>query len=159
MRRSSARAAVVDLDRHLRGDGDGVHWTLDGSEDLNANLVRLDPHHAMDAHTNDEVDVLIVVLAGTGRLTVDGRTSRLAPHVVAHVPQGTQRTVEAGAQGLAYLTTHRRRGPLGIRPDAPRRRVEDPPEDPGGDPACWAHLFADADAETDSDADTDDAGR
>lgn len=89
--------------------------------------------------------MLIVVVAGTGRLTVDGRTSRLAPHVVAHVPKRARRVVEAGEHGLTYLTTHRRRGPLGIRQDAQRRQVDDPPEDLGGDPACWAHLFDDTD--------------
>ena len=81
-----------------------------------------------------EGDVVIVVLAGSGRLTTDGRTTDLAPHVVACVPRASLRTVEAAdGRGLDYLSIHRRRAPLAIGP-AP---------DEGGDPACWAHLFPD----------------
>jgi mannose-6-phosphate isomerase-like protein (cupin superfamily) len=136
---------VVDLDR-LAGSGDGVHWALAGSGDLNANLVRLDPGHAIGEHGNDEVDVLVVVLAGTGRLTVDGEAIDLAPHVAVHVPKGARRSVAAGEQGLAYLTTHRRRGPPGIRsrPAGPVE-AEGPAPDEGGEAACWLHTFDERD--------------
>jgi mannose-6-phosphate isomerase-like protein (cupin superfamily) len=126
---------MTDLSDVLEGvEGDGVHWTLDASGDLNVNLVHLDAGHAIGENVNDEVDVVMVVLAGRGRLTVDSRPTDLTPHVVAYVPRASLRSVHAAdAEGLDYLSIHRRRGPLGIRPAA----------DEGGDPACWADLFDD----------------
>lgn len=107
--------ASADLAPLLDAAGDGVHWTLDPSDDLNANLVRLEPGHVMAEHVNDEVDVLLVVLAGGGRAVVDASTVALRPHVVTHLAKGARRSVHAGSAGLAYLTVHRRRGGLTIR--------------------------------------------
>lgn len=106
--------AAVDLTRWLDAAGDGVHWTLEPSRDLNANLVRLEPDHAMPEHSNAEVDVLLVVLSGSGHVVVDGASVALAANVVAHVPKGATRAIHAGPEGLAYLSVHRRRGGLTI---------------------------------------------
>jgi len=95
---------------------DGVQWALEASDDLNANLVVLGAGGGIGEHVNDAVDVVLVVLAGSGRAIVDGEEVALAPHVVAHLPKGARRQVVAGAEGLRYLTVHRRRGPLAIRP-------------------------------------------
>jgi hypothetical protein len=38
--------------------------------DLQANLVRLDHGHRIQPHSNDEVDVLVVVVSGRGQLTL-----------------------------------------------------------------------------------------
>ena len=103
----------VDL-ATIVGTGDGVHWTLATPGDLNANLVVLDPGHAIEAHTNNEVDVVMVVLAGTGHATVDGVERELRPDVLLHIPRGTSRAVVADDAGMRYLTVHRRRGPLQI---------------------------------------------
>lgn len=108
--------AAADLTALLAAPGDGVHWTLVPDSDLNANLVRLDADHAIDEHVNEEVDVLLVTLAGSGRVVVGTRTVLLTPTVVAHVPKGAPRSVHAGPDGLAYLTVHRRRGGLTIGP-------------------------------------------
>ena len=108
-------ATVTDLAEFLDAQGDGVHWTMAGSEDLNANLVRLGPNRTMAEHRNDDVDVLIVVLAGSARLVVDGEEHRVGPGVLALVPRGATRMIRADAGGSAYITIHRRRGPLGIR--------------------------------------------
>lgn len=105
-----ADVVAADLTPLLDAAGDGVHWTLEGGDDLNANLVRLDPDHVMGEHVNDEVDVLVVVLAGGGHAVVEASTVELHPHVVAHLPKGARRAIHAGADGLAYLTVHRRRG-------------------------------------------------
>jgi len=111
---------MTDLTGYLRrAAGDGVQWTLETPGELNANLVHLDPGHAIGEHVNDAVDVLVVVVAGAGRLTTDGDDTPLVPHVVAHVPRGAHRAVHADAEaGLDYLSIHRRRGPLGIRGQA-----------------------------------------
>lgn len=128
--------------------GDGVHWALEEPGDLNVNLVHLDAGHVVGDHANDEVDVLIVVLAGRGRLRIDGHGTDLTAHVVARVPRMSRRSVHAAEdEGLDYLSIHRRRGPLGIRPARSRPAEVTDPRDEGGDPACWAHLFED-DTET-----------
>ena len=103
----------VDLDR-VPVTGDGVQWSLGPSRDLNANLVHLEPGHGIGEHVNDEVDVLVVVVSGSGTAHVDGDDVGLRQHVVAHLPRGVRRRIDAGPEGLSYLTVHRRRGPLGI---------------------------------------------
>ncbi|HEX7095546.1 MAG TPA: hypothetical protein VF183_06670 [Acidimicrobiales bacterium] len=109
-------ATVVDLAALVapRPDGDGVQWALEDSADLNVNLVTLHPGGYIARHLNSEVDVAIVVLRGSGTLHCDAGEHALAPHVVAHVPKGSERAVVAGDEGMAYLTVHRRRGALGI---------------------------------------------
>jgi quercetin dioxygenase-like cupin family protein len=107
---------AADLTSLLPVQGDGVHWTLVPDSDLNANLVRLDPGHAIAEHVNEEVDVLLVTLAGSGRVVAGTRSIILVPAVVAHVPKGVPRSVHAGANGLGYLTVHRRSGGLTIGP-------------------------------------------
>jgi quercetin dioxygenase-like cupin family protein len=72
----------------------------------------------MAEHANYELDVVLIVLAGTGRLVVDNVDRHVATAVVAQIPKGTTRAIHADAEGMAYLTVHRRRDPLGIRPAA-----------------------------------------
>jgi mannose-6-phosphate isomerase-like protein (cupin superfamily) len=140
---------MTDLTRLLQDvEGDGVHWTLDSSGDLNVNLVHLDAGHVVGEHTNDEVDVVIVVLAGRGQLMIDGGGTDLTRHVVANVPRASRRSLHAAdGGGLDYLTIHRRRGPLGIGGERSDRAVTEPRREEGGDPACWAHLFENDDTE------------
>ena len=99
----------VDL-TSLAGGGKhaGALWRLDG-EDLQANLVRLDQGDGIEPHRNDEVDVLVVVVLGRGELTLDGQVHRLAPMVIAWLPKGTVRAIQAVDGPLAYLSIHRRR--------------------------------------------------
>jgi quercetin dioxygenase-like cupin family protein len=134
---------MTDLTRLLQStEGDGVHWTLEEPGDLNVNLVHLDAGHVVGEHTNDEVDVLIVVLAGGGRLTIDGHGTDLTTHVVANVTRGSHRSVRAADdEGLDYLSIHRSRRPLGIRSGRSDLAAMGAPREEGGDPACWAHLF------------------
>lgn len=109
---------VVRLDEILTVDpsGDGVHWSLQPGRDLNVNLVHLDPGSEVAAHTNEDVDVTLIVLTGTGRLRIDDANHELSPHVLALAAVGTERSIIAGPDGLTYLTVHRSRGPLDIAP-------------------------------------------
>jgi quercetin dioxygenase-like cupin family protein len=112
---------LVDLASLAAGGGhSGARWRLDG-EDLQANLVRLDRGDRIQPHRNDEVEVLVVVVAGRGELTLDGQVHHLAPMVLAHLPKGTVRAVEAVDGPLAYLSVHRRR-PAGLQLGRPARR-------------------------------------
>jgi quercetin dioxygenase-like cupin family protein len=111
----------VDLARLAAGgDHAGALWRLDGA-DLQANLVRLGPGDRIEAHRNDEVEVLMVVVLGRGELTVDGRVHRLAPMALVHLPRGAVRAVEAVDGPLVYLSVHRRR-PAGLQVGRPARR-------------------------------------
>ena len=102
------------------GGHPGALWRLDG-QDLQANLVRLDPGDRIQPHRNDEVDVLVVVVLGRGELTLDGQVHQLAPMVLAHLPKGTVRAIEAVDGPLAYLSVHRRR-PAGLQVGRPAQR-------------------------------------
>lgn len=111
----------MDLDALERGGPSGAVWSLEGSDDLNANLVVLAPGAKIDTHVNREVEVLYVVLDGTGVLVVDGVVWHLHAHVSVLVPKGAQRKLtatggvdEADDVPLRYLTVHRRRGGLQI---------------------------------------------
>jgi quercetin dioxygenase-like cupin family protein len=92
----------------------GVIWTLDESGDLNANLVRFDVGGGVEEHVNDEVDVLFVGVAGSGTVRVDGEEHALSAGTLVFVPRGARRSTGATSDGFAYLTVHRRRGPLRI---------------------------------------------
>jgi mannose-6-phosphate isomerase-like protein (cupin superfamily) len=134
---------MTDLTGLLQSaEGDGVHWTLETCSDLNVNLVHLDAGHVVGDHTNNDVDVVMVVLGGRGRLTSDGRHTELTAHVVANVPRMSRRSVRAADdEGLDYLSIHRRRSGLGIRRARSDLAESGAPHEEGGDPACWAHVF------------------
>ena len=141
---------MTDLTRRLQSaEGDGVHWTLEEPGDLNVNLVHLDAGHIVGEHTNDEVAVVIVVLAGRGRLTIDGHGTDLTTHVVANVPRMSRRSVRAADdEGLDYLSIHRSRSPLGVRSGRSDLAAMGAPREEGGDPACWAHQLENDNTET-----------
>ena len=100
----------VDL---LEPSGTGPVWGL-ASDDLNATALSWPAGHELAEHVNDELDVLIVVLEGTGTARVDGSEHDLAAGYGMLVPKGASRSIRAGAAGLRYLSVHRRRGPLQI---------------------------------------------
>jgi len=102
-------------------DVGGAVWSLPHGGDLDANLVRLAPGARIDEHVNDVVDVLIVVREGVGELTLDGLRHPLKDSTVALIPRHASRSIRAGASGLAYLTVHRAREPLTIKPNQSQR--------------------------------------
>jgi quercetin dioxygenase-like cupin family protein len=106
----------VDFDEFLAvaGDREGVIWALEGSGDLNANLVRFDARGGVGEHLNDEVDVLFVGVVGSGSVRVDGEEYGLDAGKLVFVPRGARRSTLTSSYGFAYLTLHRRRGPLNI---------------------------------------------
>lgn len=108
--------AGIDLARPTAIDhgGDGAVWSLPHGGDLDANLVHLTAGRVIEEHVNDEVDVLVVGWDGTAVLTLDEGSTTIRRGVVALIPRGRRRTIRAGKDGAAYLTVHRRRGPLTI---------------------------------------------
>ena len=91
---------------------EGVVWTLEGSGDLNVNLVRFEGGRGVGDHVNDEVDVLIVGVSGSGLVGVDGEEHPVSNGSMVFVPRGTRRYTRAVSDDFAYLSAHRRRGPL-----------------------------------------------
>lgn len=114
------RSLVVrDLDRAAESTGPGgAVWSIPHDGDLDANLVRLDPGQQIGEHVNAEVDVLVVVRGGAGEVVIDGVRHPIAAGDVALVRKGAQRGITAGVDGLRYLSVHRRRAGLDVRPGA-----------------------------------------
>ncbi len=106
----------MDLYESLAAAGErvGAIWTLEQSAELNANLVRFSAGGGVDEHINEEVDVLFVGVTGSGVVEVDGHGHPLRAGTVAFVPKGARRSTRSESGDFAYLTVHRRRGPLQI---------------------------------------------
>ena len=88
------------------------------TEDLNATLLAWPPGAGPPEHVNAERDVLLVVLAGSATVTVDGEERAVDAGEPMPIPKGTTRSIAAGPEGVRYLSVHTRRPPLQI---APRR--------------------------------------
>jgi quercetin dioxygenase-like cupin family protein len=109
------RANIADLYENLADEErTGVVWTLEQEGDLNVNLVRFPVGGGIEEHVNDEVDVLFVGVSGSGAVAVEGQEHHLGAGKVAFVPKGARRSTRSGTADFAYLTIHRRRGPLRI---------------------------------------------
>ena len=98
---------VVDL---LRPLGTGPLWGL-ASGDLNATLLAWPAGQSVAEHTA-ELDVLVIVLGGDGVVTIDQRAHTVSAGSALLIEKGRTRAICAGADGIRYLTVHRRRAPL-----------------------------------------------
>ncbi|MFF2851749.1 zinc ribbon domain-containing protein [Streptomyces sp. NPDC058001] len=109
---------LVDIDTCVAGAREaerGALWRLaEQGRQLDANLVRLPAGAEVTGHAETELDVLLVVVAGEGRLDNGVESQALKPGAVAWLPRTSHRALVAGPDGLAYLTVHRRRSGLSI---------------------------------------------
>ncbi len=96
------------------GDRTGVIWSLDTSSDLNANLVRFNSGQGVGEHVNDEVEVIVLGISGSGIVTVDREEHALSAGMLVLIPKGARRATVSTSEDFAYLTVHRRRRPLQI---------------------------------------------
>jgi quercetin dioxygenase-like cupin family protein len=110
---SDADGQVVDLT--LTALGEGPLWGMESAE-LNATLLAWPAGKGVAEHRNDELDVLVVVLAGSGALRLDGVDHDLSGGTLVLLPRGSVRSITAGPRGVRYVAIHRRRGPLLPRP-------------------------------------------
>ncbi|WP_326699141.1 zinc ribbon domain-containing protein [Streptomyces sp. NBC_01754] len=113
-------AVLDDLLSSSAPDARGALWRLaEQGRELDANIVRLPPGAGVGEHQEDTLDVLLVVLSGGGDLrTGGGDTLALTRATVTWLPRTSRRALEAGPEGLTYLTVHRRRPGLTIAPAA-----------------------------------------
>jgi len=99
------------------GDRVGVIWALDTSSDLNANLVRFGAGQGVEEHVNDEVEVIILGVSGSGIVPVNREEHALSAGILVFILKGARRSTVSASKDFAYLTVHRRRGPrqIGLR--------------------------------------------
>jgi quercetin dioxygenase-like cupin family protein len=109
------RTTIVDLYEALAiGEEAGVVWSLKQGDEINLNLVRFPAGRGVSEHVNEELDVLIVGVSGSGLVEMNGYEHHLRAGTVAFVPKGARRSTRSESGDFAYLTVHRRRGPLQI---------------------------------------------
>ena len=97
--------------------GAGVAWKLQMRErDLDSNVITLAPGAAIGAHYGPDLDVLIHVLSGSGRLATELGAIELRPGALLWLPRRSRREFTAGPDGLMYLTVHQRRQALTLAP-------------------------------------------
>ncbi|MGI9609932.1 MAG: cupin domain-containing protein [Acidimicrobiia bacterium] len=111
---------VVDLNTETLGSG-GAVLSLPHGGDLDANLIGFDAGQGVGEHINDDVDVLIVVLSGSGELTIDGTPFQLGSNFLALIPRGCSRSITAGSTGISYMSVHRQRDALAIASPPPEQ--------------------------------------
>lgn len=112
--RSVAPAAAGDPVVHLlAGAGKGPLWGT-ATEDLNATVLEWPPGGGTPEHVNEHRDVLLIVLSGSGTVTLDGAGHALQAGDGLVVRKGASRRIEAGLDGMRYLTAHLRRGGLEV---------------------------------------------
>ena len=115
---TSEPRAILDAQALLAQAGE--HHLLGSltSTDLNVNLLAFTGNGGIEEHVNDEVDVLIVALAGVGVLTIDGERVALSPGQLTIVPKGASRSIRSNGERFSWLTCHGQR--RGIMPKVRR---------------------------------------
>lgn len=103
-------------------DMTGAVWKLQMHDrGLDSNIIVLAPGAGIDAHTGPDLDVLIHVLGGSGRLITELGGVELRPGDVVWLPKRSRRQFAAGPDGLRYLTVHQRRQALVLEPAVPAK--------------------------------------
>lgn len=88
----------------------GAVWKLaEPGRQLDANLIHLPAGQRVDTHTEPDLDVLLLVMAGDGMLDGAQGPQPLAEGALLWLPHGSTRSLSAGDRGLSYMTVHRRR--------------------------------------------------
>ncbi|TDO66454.1 hypothetical protein EV651_10419 [Kribbella sp. VKM Ac-2571] len=93
----------------------GARWTLaEPGRQLDANLIHRPAGQRVDTHTEPDLDVVLIVIAGDGIVGSPDGEQVLADGNIVWLPRGSTRNITAGRNGLSYLTVHRRRPGLQI---------------------------------------------
>jgi quercetin dioxygenase-like cupin family protein len=108
---SAEELGRLELGRSVNGSG--PVWGTE-TADLNVTLLEWGPGGGTPEHVNAERDVVVVVLAGSTTVTVDGEPRDLRPGEWLVLERGSPRRIAAGPEGVRYLSIHRRRAPLQV---------------------------------------------
>lgn len=122
-----SKLASTALPRILVDDAAGlvdpestVAWRLPVRErDLDSNIIVLPPGGVIEFHDGPELDVLVYILGGGGRLGTERGDIDLRPGAVLWMPRRSRRRISAGDKGLRYMTVHKHREALVL--EAPPR--------------------------------------
>lgn len=113
--KNTTQVPVIDLTeiaaQASASDSAGAVWSL-ASADLNLNLLHFSAGDGVEAHSNREVDVIGLVIAGEGILELDDRQEHLRPGLLFFIPKGARRAIRSASADFAYLSCHRRRAGL-----------------------------------------------
>ncbi|MGO2746530.1 cupin [Microbacterium sp.] len=91
-------------------------WKLEPAErGLDANVIVLPAGDEIQTHIGPALDVLIVVLDGSGTLETEADAVALEPGGIVWLPAKSQRRFLAGADGLRYFSVHARKPGLSIQ--------------------------------------------
>lgn len=94
----------------------GVLWKLaEPGRQLDANVVHLPPGEQVQTHAEPELDVLLLVVAGSGSLGSGEGLQPLTEGSLIWLPRESGRSLAADDDGLSYLTVHRRRPGMQIQ--------------------------------------------
>jgi uncharacterized cupin superfamily protein len=93
------------------GHGPGAAAGLQ-TEDLNLTVVAWPEHFTVDPHVNSEVDVITIVLSGTGEATIDGVTHAMRLGTILVIPKGSERSIRSLSVDFRYVNIHKRRRAL-----------------------------------------------
>lgn len=96
-------------------DAAGTVWALQmKSRDLDSAITRVLPDTVVEAHAGPDLDELVLILDGAGRLTHEAESVELRKGEIVWLPRRSRREISAGPQGLTYLTVNQRRESLGL---------------------------------------------
>jgi quercetin dioxygenase-like cupin family protein len=107
----------------MRKEPRGPIWGIE-TDDLNATLLAWPAGDGPPEHVNDERDVIVVVVAGSLTVMIDGDAREVAAGNAIAIPKGARRAILAGGDGARYVSVHTRRPPLQIQRAG---RLQSPP--------------------------------
>lgn len=109
---------VADTTTLLQATGPktgGSIWQLEpGARDLDANIIALPANDEIGLHIGPNLDVLILVLQGSGELHTEVSMIPLVQGQILWLPRNAQRRFVAGPNGVQYFTVHHRKPTLNI---------------------------------------------
>lgn len=127
-----AKFESIDLAGLAETSGTGPRWGTE-TEDFNATMLVWREGEGVAAHSNDELDVLMIGISGVGEVMVDGKSHELKAGMILVVPKGSERAIRAISPTLGYLNVHKRRKKLmpatGTKPWATRSLPGQPLDD------------------------------
>jgi uncharacterized protein (DUF2249 family)/quercetin dioxygenase-like cupin family protein len=102
------------------GPAAGATWKLEVPvRQLDANVIRLAPGGQIDMHRGPDLDVLVLVVAGSGSLVSRAGVVPLLPGHLVWLPRRSDRSFVAGSDGVSYFTVHQRRPLLRLSESQP----------------------------------------
>ena len=101
-RASSVPLEVIDLvSLSMAASGSGPQWVHE-SADLDLTFLSWPASQGVVAHVNDEVDVLLIVMAGTADITIAARTYRLSSGQALLIPKGVERSIAGATERTTF---------------------------------------------------------